>query len=122
MKKFILSLLFVSLATVAQAQTVQQTLQYQYVGIPVSIVNTYQTFLKVDTGVALPILPICLVDTVVTTNTTCTSPIILTSGNHTITVTAVVNGQSASGTLNYIPGAGPGTPTTITITIVVKVP
>lgn len=55
-------------------------------------------------------------------NVTCQTPIVLTSGTHTIIVTATNAGGSASGTLNYVPPAGPTTPSSLQITIQITVP
>lgn len=115
------SLLVLLFAASAAAQTVTRTLQYEFATTPLAEVNTYVTTLKIDAAAATQISPTCVAGT--TPATSCSTPITLTSGTHTIVVTVFnTSGVSASGTLNYDPGSNPGTPINIKIVIKITVP
>ncbi len=82
-------------------------------------INSYVYSLKIDSATATQLVATCAV---VSTNVHCTSPIILSSGSHTIVLTATNGAGSASATLNYVPGTLPTTPVNLGITITITVP
>ena len=120
MKKLLLVLILILIPSSVYNQTVSQTLQYDYLASTLVVTNTYTTSLKIDTAAPIAITPTCVTNGA---NVRCTNPITLTSGNHTIIVTVInTSGVSATGTLNYVPGLPPSTPSNITITIQVTIP
>jgi hypothetical protein len=106
-------------ASSAHAQTVSRTLTWTQLNDQIGTVNGYTFTVKLDAAAAVQVTPVCQS---AGANVTCATPIVLTSGSHTITVTATNAGGSASGTLNYVPPAGPTTPTSVQITIQITVP
>ena len=105
------------------AQTVTQTLQFDFVGDTLSVVQADFLMLKLDTAEAVRITSTCVQAT--PSLVTCSSSIVpvLMPGTHTLVVTrtSVVNGLTASGTLVYSPSPPTG-PTNIKIIINVTVP
>ena len=105
------------------AQTVTQTLQFDFLGDVLPAVQADFLSLKLDAAEAVRIAPTCVQASAVLV--TCAWPIApaLTPGTHTLVVTrtSVVNGLTASGTLVYSPAA-PAGPTNIKIVINITVP
>lgn len=118
MKKLFLAI-FCLWAATARAQTVTYTLQWDHVGDILSNVNTYTFGLKIDAATAIAISPTCATNGL---NVTCTTPVSLISGNHTITVTASNANGTASGTLNYVPPVAPINPSNIKVIVKITVP
>ena len=105
------------------AQTVTQTLQFDFIGDTLPAVQADFLSLKLDTAEAVRITPTCV--QMPSALVTCAWPLVpvLTPGTHTLVVTrtSAVNGLSASGTLVYSPTPPTG-PTTIKIVINITVP
>lgn len=120
MKTRLLALALVFAAVAAQAQTVGKTLAWTQQNEALATVSTYTWALKIDAAPATAATATCQT---AGANVTCTTPITLTAGNHTVVLTAInAAGLSASGTLNYVPGVAPATPSNIQITIQITVP
>lgn len=103
----------------ASAQTVTRSLAWTQSGDTLTSVNGYTFSQKIDAAQATQITPTCQTAGV---NVTCASPIVLTSGTHTIILTATNAAGSASATLNYVPPPAPTTPVSVQITIQITVP
>lgn len=121
MKKILLLISFALLIpSVAHSQTVQQTLEYDYLATTPVAVATYTQSLKINTAAAAIITPVCAA---VGANTHCTLPLTTVIKSGDILVVSATNGAgSSSGSLTYNPGSIPTAPTTIAITIIIKVP
>lgn len=123
MNKFALLLLAIMMSATLVAQTTTQTLQFDFVGDTLAIVQADFMSLKLDTAEPVRITPTCVQATA--SLVTCSSPIVpvLTPGTHTLVVTRTssVTGLSASGTLVYNPSPPTG-PTNIKIVINITVP
>lgn len=114
-----LILVLLALPSVVQAQTTTKVLSWSHVPDTLTVVNGYTFTLKIDAGTVSQISPTCAT---AGANVTCSTPIVLTSGTHTLVVTATNGNGSASGSFNYVPGASPTQPTNIVITVTITVP
>ena len=101
-----------------QAQTVTKTIAGDF-NDSLTNVNGYTHSLKIDAAAPVSFAPACVVNG---TAVTCTGPINLASGSHTIIWTVANAGGSASGTLNYVPPPGPASPTNIKIIVNITIP
>lgn len=99
----------------ADAQTVNRTIQWQHLTVPLSDVQAYKFTQQIDTGAATAITPTCVAGPPVT----CTNPVSFAAGPHTITITAFSGGGQASGSTTVSPPSGP---VNISISITVTVP
>lgn len=119
MKKILLTLTFLTVASLAQAATVVDTLTWTQPNDTIANVNTYVFSLTLDTAAPVQVTATCATAGV---NVNCSTPITLTPGNHTITLTATDAAGSASGSLSYVAPPLPTTPGSVTVRIVITVP
>lgn len=104
------------------AQTVTQTLQWEYVNETVGSALADATFLSINKAPTVIVQPTC---TPVGTNVACAYqlPAMVKPGDVLVlTRWGVGTGLSTSGTLTFQPGQPPIGPTSMTITIKVTVP
>jgi hypothetical protein len=114
----VIALLWCAFPNNAYAQTVTQTLNWDHLADTLAHVNGYTFALKINANPATQITPTCVANG---SNVHCTNPITVVAGD-VILLTATNAAGSASGTLTYNPGAIPTQPTTITVTVLIKVP
>jgi putative flippase GtrA len=120
LKRFVFLLAVLLLAPrLVVAQTVSTSLVWSHVPDTLAHVNGYTFTQKIDAAAATVITPTCVA---AGANVNCSTPIVLTPGNHTIVVTATNAAGTASGTLNYVAPASPTQPVSIAITIQITVP
>lgn len=94
---------FLLIAAPAAAQTPTTTLAWDYLSVTPAIVATYTQTVTVD-GTAITATPVCAA---AGANVTCTVPIgTLASGRHTVAVAALLNGVSATTSVNGIDPTG----------------
>ena len=118
---FVTALLVLSFATVVSAQTPTFRLGWEQPGVFTDI-QGYKYTLKIDTGTPVAVTPICVARSGAPSPLAdCTSPMpALTSGPHTLTLTAWNGFGSASS--DPLAGAPPARPVAISITVTVTIP
>lgn len=115
-------LLLISTAGLAFSQTVTQSLQWDqgFTGtLTLADVQAFTYTLKIDATAATSATVTCIAGASVPR---CSTPINLAAGPHTLVITATNMNGTASGTLNYVPGASPTGPVNITIVTNITVP
>lgn len=100
------------------AQTSTATFQWDFVA-SLATVGTYQQEVRID-GVRQSAIPTCVER--VPGETTCSIPVTLSPGPHTLTVTAQANGVSATATLPNVDLSTSPRPTHPRVVITVTVP
>jgi FtsP/CotA-like multicopper oxidase with cupredoxin domain len=121
-KKILLVASLLLLPTLAQAQTVTQTLEYDYLATTSAVVSGYTQTIKINASPVTSFSPTCVA---AGANTHCTFPLPspgVKSGD-VVTVTATNGaGSTPSVPYTYNPGSVPTAPTSVVITITIKVP
>lgn len=121
-KKLIIILSLLLFPTLASAQTTTASLEYSYLNVTVTEVQTYQQVITIDSTV-LTAVPTCVQSGV---NTVCTvvAPQLAT-GSHTVSVAATKNSITAELKVTGLGGTGgpvqPGNPKVkVTVTVIIS--
>ena len=118
-RRLLIGLFVIAAAASGGAQTITRTLQWTQPADTVANVATYTTTVRIDAGAPAIQTPAC---TQAGPDVTCSTPIVLTSGPHTIVLTQTNGGGQASGTLNYVPPAPPTGPGSFRVVVTITVP
>ena len=120
MKSILIALALLLGTTSAYAQTVSQSLAWDHLADTLANVQTYTFDLKIDAATAVPAIATCVA---AGANVHCTTPLALTSGTHTLILTAVnATAVTPSDPFTYTPGANPTKPVNLTIIVKITVP
>lgn len=106
------------IAVSASAQTVTRALEWNHLASALSDVQAATFTLTIDQAKPVAVTATCVTQGA---DVHCATPITLTPGSHTVTLTATTAGGSGSGTVNYVPPPVL-TPSGLTITIKITVP
>ncbi len=115
MKRLIIALALLASASTAYAQTVVFKVSWDQ-SEPLTVVQGFQYTLKVDSAAPTVVVPTCATKGA---GTTCSAPLpTLTSGPHTLTVTAFNGfGSTASDPLSGQPPSKPAVSVTVTVSV-----
>lgn len=121
MKRLFLTLAGILLAGNVFAQTTVPQVEWDHLSVSLSTINTYQFSFKYNATTAVTALPSC---STAGANVHCilTTPTITYKSGDIVIITAILNGQTASGTTTYNPGPGPNQPSNVTIIIKINIP